>query len=697
MNLLVTEDHIDPALLNRTLIKEDSPKPSTTNTNGPSIKRQFSTNKQQFSEKIKSIAAKTRSLLPFKKSLPTPPHLVSQRNTLIIVQQLLKDGAIKESKWNDASDEQKIEYYDQKKSYFSRASTLLSTLPKTSEDKILQADCKSAQSYIDKYTKGYQDLQHKAIMSLCKEGSIVTLKTKIEALNAANSLSLLYRPDSLGKNALHYAIESGREDFVQTLLESGIKAKDFFVKDHENNTLWHSLASTKSMQGKNIDSVLALITMDNPNINNNPFDALTEVNNEGYNPISLAAREKNMAFLSRLFAPFDRNSISENMKEDHLIKLKSTPLTNPAYVLLKQFANKELKADEPERLYTMMFFLASTAPALFERDEKNRSLGEIAKEMIDNDITIPDTVMNLINHTEYFASEMKNAEKSIPTLMQNEKESLLTELNETKIQLQTLSAPGNTLTVKELNIKIENLEKILQNKLTFFTPPSVRDLPAISLIMQNEKKAAQADAKGNNFWHKLANPKSQEFKDHNANTEAWLNNAIKTKLIEANSEGLTPIHVAAQTGNLKILENLCDPTRRYNDIIDWTTPTLSTEKNPLYYALQNYNQDPPVYKRVIELLISKNPEIVKKAGEVTIGQLKEGITDAQLIEMLNNPEKLRQQAQIEKQCAAYKHQLISSIYADIKPELENLKISLKKQFDLKNDILVRKRNTHLFH
>lgn len=115
--------------------------------------------------------------------------------------------------------------------------------------------------------------------------------------------------------------------------------------------------------------------------------------------------------------------------------------------------------------------------------------------------------------------------------------------------------------LKEEPTKQKLLQEFLNNAPVSYRREVVKD-PNLNL---KEMLEAKPDSEGNNYWHLLADAAKTDSKQ--AYLHCWLTPDTKTKLMEKNCQGLSPVDIACKTKNLEFIRVLTDPTNR--GVMDW--------------------------------------------------------------------------------------------------------------------------------
>ena len=262
--------------------------------------------------------------------------------------------------------------------------------------------------------------------------------------------------DSMGKTALHYAVEKGNLNAVQILLQKGANAgvQDgqgnspiFFAVDGSKpifdallNTMTLDQLKKKNKKGETvflrgvqtfsedrcraiIDKVGSAALQSVDKKGNTPWHYLaigmsglqgeavhrwltlfstkpetvkqvwSQKNAEGCTAVQMAAKHQNLAFLSEVFSPF-RTEQKTHERTPQTNDMQGSK--NPLPFLIDHF-NKSIDDEEGKRIGLMIYFLAATHPELFQGKEGARLRTSIA-EMGERGISLPPEILYCSEH-----------------------------------------------------------------------------------------------------------------------------------------------------------------------------------------------------------------------------------------------------------------------------------------------------------
>ncbi len=434
---------------------------------------------------------------------------------------------------------------------------------------------------------GVQDKDGKTPLHHAVAGESSSMAKKM--IERATPEQLLLR-DTQGNNAFLVAIQ---KDKLDLLPEMGLKLsgkKDLRFAEFVNaagDSPWHVLARKgASLQGPALDLWLKELETLQPPEGINPW---CMPNAEGLTPVQIAMKTVNMPVMAKLFASIPK---SDELPVDLSLVPQMAHLLDPVLELLQDLDKQERApaSDKPDiqerrkQIALMMYFVASTHPEVFEqKDKEGKTFGARLGELRAQGVSIPPEI-------EYYATCVDQVAFYV-----GEQQGVL------EARLEEIRGRCRDATTTDA---LEALKK----EITLASTSPLHELPKeISSALQLED-----DEEGNNPWHTIA--KEQDFKYFNE----CINPTTGKKLLAKNVHGLTPIHVAIQAGNTTLFHVLCDPTRRYENVIpDWDDPSLRTDdgKPLLHFAVDQLaacttQEEKKKIEEIIILLIAEHPSLI---------------------------------------------------------------------------------------
>jgi ankyrin repeat protein len=439
--------------------------------------------------------------------------------------------------------------------------------------------------------------------------------------------------DSLGE------ISTGSSKIVFALSELASKIDELeaenvktILKTEEailpGDSSWHVLARGRDgLQGEDVADIIPYLG--DPNSGHHP---LLKPNEEGLNPLHVAAQHMNLAFFSAFFAPF---AMDISVKDTN----NGPNGKSPVHILVENFAKQQLLQADPEtpsRICLMLYFIANSCPDMLTlKDDNDRTPLQLAEQLIQNNIPIPSEALYYLKHAQ-------DAHNRLQGFEQNARDetraisSMIESLKQGKI------APKD---IAEHKTKISQALTTLEEKGSI----SYRGT-TVDLLEKKKQREKAPDSNGNTHWHALAAKKEERpnyFVD-------WLTKRDQAELTKQNKQGDTPIHTAIKSGNASFIKVLCDPAHKY-PIANWEEASLK-DNPPLLEALtQLVNAKTPeessLFSEMALLLAGDNPQVLD--NEKIKDFIKKNSSDQKVKELLEKLPSLGFERQLEKSRQAY--------------------------------------------
>lgn len=408
---------------------------------------------------------------------------------------------------------------------------------------------------------------------------------------AARDITTLKDKD--GNTPLHFAAANMRPDIIKPLVEPRKKKNEpkslSEFKNNLGNTPWHVIAMERhdSLKGERLEEILELM---DPLLNEGENPWLDE-NDEGMTPIHYAAQNRNMTLLSALFAPFSNRVLTEALPFNggdatpaHLLILNHQEVSH---------MSPPQRKHEGDRIGKIFTYIAATHPEVLEAlDKDGKSPLDYAKALIEERIDIPLQTLYCLEHPQEVCDMEKGVIKKwkkAKTVMEKKLSRWNDLSQEEQNQFKSQCVPSDNPRKFDLDINKKRLEKIFSS-------------PELDI------------GKGNNVWHYLANkdsPVYQQNKDDIAGL--MMPKEISELLCKPNSEKITPLHVALQTGNVHFFEVLLASLRRDPNISLLYTTSLS---DFLYHVIRVLSDPNITYElsedvlTIFEMLIAESPSLI---------------------------------------------------------------------------------------
>lgn len=348
-------------------------------------------------------------------------------------------------------------------------------------------------------------------------------------------------PDEKGNTPLHYAVEKNYSDIANILI--GKEKTSELRKTNSNGEEPFMQALRKGIQ--NLSICKAIVTK----LSTESNQLVKFTDKEGNTPWHLLARAGTQLNESE-FSEWKQLllSVSDKSKNPWLVPNKNgrTPLDFAALrgtpeIIAKIIADIS-EACDPFKDINLSGEEIKTVSMVFQRNENLKCEYPVMSYIVDN----PEQIKSLIK----FHQDAVNT------------------------------------SVQELNEKIKDPSQAYETLYEKVVPPCNRE-PTLKDSEISTKKNEAPDEKGNNYWHKLA---SGEVTSTSRALPEWLfPGTCGDKLAEKNKEGLTPLHVAIQHGNVAFFDALCGPGTKYdNSIKDWK-PFEIDGQPLLHYVVRTYD------------------------------------------------------------------------------------------------------------